>query len=272
MPLEIPFFKYQGAGNDFVLIEGKKSSFSLLPDQIQNLCHRRFSIGADGIVFLEPCDVADVNMRIFNSDGSEAASCGNALLCIAEHLFSTIKKNSISINTKKGIVVAKKEGVFTSLAMPDPVILAKKRSFVFEGYELYCYFIDVGAMHVIFFLEDMQSVAMKKLFESVQKDPFFSPGANVSIAKRTQEQKGRNEHIVIRTFERGVNEETLCCSTGAVACGISAFFEYGMTSPISLHFPGGERIVCFDVNSEEIKNVHILGSAKLSYCGTVQLS
>ena len=194
------FYKYQGAGNDFILVEdGGVCGY------VSHLCDRHFGIGADGVIVLEPSVDCDIRMRIFNSDGGEASMCGNALRCVVLHL----QKENISIETSAGVCFGK---------MIDGAILATL-PYVKEEEEPYIlddgrkgYLIDTGVYHLIIFEEvDFDTPDFEEDAKKIRFDKRFGKsGVNVSYIMEEGD-------ILIRTYERGVEKETLACGTAAAA-------------------------------------------------------
>jgi diaminopimelate epimerase len=182
----ISFHKYHGAGNDFILTENP-----LAAQHARILCHRYLGIGADGVLLLEPSEIADIKMRIFNSDGSEAPCCGNGLRCVVKHL-----KKSVTIESLAGI----SEGIYTpssiSITLPKALILKK----IDIGY-----LVDTGVPHLVLFDE---------IFFKNAKNYRLDMNVNVSLVSKT------GDDISIRTYERGVEGETLACGTGGAAAAL----------------------------------------------------
>jgi diaminopimelate epimerase len=194
------FYKYQGAGNDFILVEDRGAR-----DHVKHLCDRHFGIGADGVILLEESSVCDVMMRIFNSDGREAAMCGNALRCVVVHL----QKENISIETAAGVCLGRIDRGVILATLP----YAKELSapFVLDNGST-CYHADTGVPHLIVFEEDFETIDFERDARALRFDQRFVPaGVNVSYVKV------KEGAIFIRTYERGVEKETLACGTAAAA-------------------------------------------------------
>ena len=194
------FYKYQGAGNDFILVEDEDVSSC-----VEKLCDRNFGIGADGVILLEDSSLADIKMRIFNADGSEAAMCGNALRCVVLHK----GRETISIETKAGICYVKllQGKIFATLPyakeISAPITLPGGRL----GYH-----VDTGVPHLIIYEQDLEKKDFVQVAREIRFDERFAPGGvNVSYIKVDE------SNIFIRTYERGVENETLACGSGSAA-------------------------------------------------------
>lgn len=230
----LSFAKYHGAGNDFVLIDDRSRSFPFHDSNfIQKLCDRKIGIGADGLILLADDPSADFRMRIFNSDGFEAESCGNGLRCLARFIQDLgFKKNTYKIAAGNRTVEVWFErdlvGVDMGLAEGLQLGLDTELGVV--------HFVDTGVPHVVQFVKDVEAVDLTVLGPLLRHHPKFQPkGANVNFVSRISETSFR-----ARTFERGVEGETLACGTGAVAIGVVAKNLYKTQMPFSICFRGGE--------------------------------
>lgn len=224
--MSTPFFiKYQAAGNDFILIDDRALQFD--SKRVSILCHRRFGIGADGVILLQDDAEADFRMRIYNCDGSEAESCGNGLCCLMrfiEGLGAARKKYRIA--TRNRIVQVGFIGNKMSVEM-GPVSNVKQLYIC--GHQVHV--LDTGVPHAVVFSEEKLEV----LGPLLQSHSAFQPaGTNVNVA-----QLQSNGSIAVRTYERGVGE-TMSCGTGAAAVGLIAHQIYQLPSPIRICFAGGE--------------------------------
>ena len=224
--MEIPFVKLHGNGNDFILID--EFAGEIIPDDMKAsfaalYCDRRFGIGGDGILFLVK-DKDGIRMRLFQPDQSEAEMCGNGIRCLAKYAFDTgYVKNPCVIQTLAGPVTVKMEydedGDFLAeVDMNPPVydapsIPAKGKDDFYEiigGYEVYA--VNTGVPHAVVFVKDLEDLDPMKIAPPIRHSQFFPAGANVNFVEITSP-----DTIKIRTFERGVEGETLSCGTGATA-------------------------------------------------------
>lgn len=227
------FAKYQGAGNDFILIDDRAPHFN--PNLVPQLCNRKFGIGADGVILLQTDPAADFRMRIFNSDGSEAGSCGNGLRCLMKFIVDLgLPKKNYRIATGDRIVEASFVGDQIVVQMGLAVNLKKHR---IEGFDVHS--VDTGVPHAVVFSPDAD---LKILGPMLRHHSTFQPaGTNVNIAHIQSDGS-----IRVRTYERGVEGETLSCGTGAAAVGLIASQQYHLPNPIRICAPGGELEIHVD--------------------------
>lgn len=209
----IPFSKYHGAGNDFILIDARSLSFEDPAQMARRLCDRRHGIGADGLILLCASSVADYKMRIFNADGSEPAMCGNGIRCLYDFIGIPTE---LKIETLSGILTCRRVGDEIAVNMGAPRILHESPIFV----------VDTGVPHAVLFVDNLNAVDVLRQGAAIRFDPRFSPGGvNVNFAAIDSE--GR---LSLRTYERGVEGETLACGTGAAATAFLAMKQRGLTS------------------------------------------
>ncbi|HSX10564.1 MAG TPA: diaminopimelate epimerase [Chlamydiales bacterium] len=232
----LTFVKYQGAGNDFVLIDDRAPLFksTLVP----TLCHRKFGIGADGVILLQCDPAADFRMRIFNSDGSEAESCGNGLRCLMQFLLHLgLPKKPYRIAIADRIIHADYLGDKISVHLGQASHV--KRLYI-APHEVY--FLDTGVPHAVLFVPDVRQIDLLSEAPPIRHHATFQPrGTNVNFAAL---QPDGSLHV--RTFERGLEGETLACGTGAAAVGYIASQRHRLPNPISIHFPGGVLEISID--------------------------
>jgi diaminopimelate epimerase len=266
----VPFSKMSGTGNDFIVInnmQGKHdadwSSFAA------RYCTRRTGVGADGVLIIEGSTEADFNFRIFNADGSEAEMCGNGARCAASFAFEhKIAGNHMWFNTLAGIIEARVNTDDVSIRMTDPHNLQKDIGLDIGSKRYNLHFINSGVPHVVFFTEDISLIAINDLGRAIRMHEYFSPaGTNANFVQVTE-----GGHIHVRTYERGVEEETLACGTGAVASAIiSNYVKNAPGPPIHVHMPGGELIIDFIIQGTTFKNVWLTGAVDTVYTGTIIL-
>jgi len=267
------FFKYQAAGNDFILIdnrgleltEAEKSALA------KPLCHRHFGIGGDGLLFVEASEIADARMRIFNPDGTEAEMCGNGIRCVGRFLYDTGRRaERMLIETLAGVkelhtTVERGVPAYFEVDMGSPRDVALKKKLRAEDrvWE-YCY-LDTGVPHAIIFQEDVESLDVGKVAPPLRHSPVFPRGANINFVEKMRERVFR-----IRTFERGVERETLACGTGITAAGAAAVF-LGLADEgeeLSFNAPGGRVFVKVVREGREIK-VFMKGPAEPVFQGEI---
>ena len=256
-----------GAGNDFIILDSgvkgeglKVKDLSMLARQ---LCDRKTGIGADGMLVLEKSKTADFKMRIFNADGSEAEMCGNGLRCAV--LFTGKKK--IKVETKAGIydgeITAKNR---VKIRMENPKDLRRDFSIKVNLRDLKVNYINTGVPHVVIFVEGLGKIDVNAIGRAVRYHKEFEPkGANVNFVEIVDDG-----NIKVRTYERGVEEETLACGTGSVAAAIiSRVKGEGLRVKVNVHTQGGVLKVEFTKSKNKVKNVCLDGEAKIVFTGEV---
>ena len=258
--MKYSFNKYQGTGNDFIMIDNRNGSFS--PGNvalINKLCNRRFGIGADGLILISKHDVYDFEMKYFNSDGKEGTMCGNGGRCASEFAMQLgLAGKETKFIAIDGLHEAKKNGDIIELKMSDvsDIKLIKGN-----------YFMNTGSPHYIVFVKN---VADMDVFETGKKirwfDDFAPGGTNVNFVEVTE------NGIFVRTFERGVEDETLSCGTGSTASAIaSALTGHIDTKPVAVKTMGGDLSVSFEIAGNDVKNVWLKGPAEFVYSGTISV-
>ena len=263
--MKIPFMKMSGSGNDFILIDHRKP---LLPrdrmkEFAQKVCQRRVSVGADGLIFIEGSEKADFKWQFFNADGSEAEMCGNGGRCAAR--FASLKGitgPSLTFETLAGILSAQVDGSRVKLELTRPHSLKLDETLVVEGKPFHVSSINTGVPHSVCFVDDVARWDVVRAGRAIRNHPHFAPGG--TNADFVQLEKG--SHLIARTYERGVEDETLACGTGLVASSLVAAFKGLVTSPVSVKTQGGEVLkVHFEIEGKEVKRVFYEGDVRLIY-------
>ncbi len=263
--MRIPFTKMSGSGNDFILIDHREPFLKEdgLKDFVQKVCQRRVSIGADGLILIERSEKADFKWRFYNSDGSEPEMCGNGGRCVARfaHLRG-IAGPSLKFETLAGILSATVDGKRVKLEMTKPsgrkldeILRVDRRKEVFS-------FLNTGVPHAVLFREDLEKLNVVKIGRAIRRHSHFAPaGTNVNFARV---EKGAS--LSVRTYERGVEDETLACGTGVVASALIAAFKGLVKSPVSVKTRGGEMLtVHFEIEDKEVKRVFFEGDVHIVY-------
>lgn len=257
---KIKFYKYQGTGNDFVLIDNRNGAFDNITTPIvETICHRRFGVGADGLMMLEPSENSAFTMRYFNSDGRESTMCGNGGRCIAAfavHLGVVPADNLFSFTAIDGQHDAVLHDDIVSLKMVDVDGIEVKEDGVF---------LDTGSPHFIRFVDNPGEIDVYKEGSYWRNHSRFSPnGTNVNFVGTPE-----NGKIVMRTFERGVEDETWSCGTGAVASAIASSVKSGGGNSYIMKVPGGELTVSFEpAGNKKFTDIWLQGPAKYVFEGT----
>ncbi len=278
---DIDFIKMSAGGNDFILIDNRTDQFPVpsfqFPTFVGEACQRKRSIGADGVLLLEGSKSCDIKMRVFNPDGSEVEMCGNGARCVAlylSHQPSAISRQpesemKLNIETKAGILEAEVVGdARVRLKMADPKDLRREFGLEIDGERLRVNYIDTGVPHVVCLVDDVDGADVIRLGRVIRHHPEFQPeGTNADFVKVID-----SNVIKIRTYERGVEDETLSCGTGAVACAIIAARVGRVEPPVWVQTKGGDRLkVYFDIEGDQVRNVYLEGGAKFIYEGRIKV-
>lgn len=270
--VKLSFSKFEAAGNDFIMIDDRKLHFPEDDEElIQKLCHRQFGIGADGIILLQSSDRGDCKMRIINSDGKEATMCGNGLRCTAGFAYDLLKKkkDELLIESLRDVhkCTFEEDSVLTSLGRP---ILKEFSRIVEVGEKSYrLHLIDTGVPHAVMFVSTLKIPNFIEICREIRHHPLFFPeGVNVNFAMISPDG-----HLLIRTYERGVEAETLACGSGAAASAIAANYIYQLPSPIEVVFPSKEKVICHLEHGDEsfIDHVSIEGSYRRIFDGKLDI-
>src|SRR5215470_3884240 len=264
------FTKMNGAGNDFILFDNRTGDVDLDRYQIAQLCDRHRGIGADGILLLEkPTNRADFRMRYFNADGGEAEMCGNGARCFARFANKVARqKEKISFETPAGVISAELKGDLVTLRMTEPTDLRLNVDLSTANENKAVHFINSGVPHVVIPVAKIDDADVRSEGAAIRYHKMFSPnGTNVNFI----EKRGPNK-IAIRTYERGVEGETLACGTGIVASAlIFAATEKG-SDPITVLAHGGDELqVGFERTRDQFRNVTLTGPAEFVFEGTIEI-
>lgn len=268
---KVGFVKMSGGGNDFVVIDDRKG---ILPKKkssfIKQVCLRKISVGADGVILVENSEGVDFKMRIFNSDGSEAEMCGNGARCVALFYYKNVKAHkSLNFKTKAGIIKARIiNDNKVRVKMSKPFGLKKDLGIKIGKYFLKGSFINTGVPHTVIFTSRIKEIEVEKIGREIRYHKMFFPkGSNVDFVSTKD-----NRTLYLRTYERGVEQETLSCGTGAVASAIIANLKKGFKSPIKVVTQSGETFtIYFKVKKESIEEVYLEGPVEIIYEGRVFL-
>lgn len=253
------FHKYQGTGNDFVMVDNRSGSAHLSKPQIKQLCDRRFGIGADGLIYLEKSEEADFRMVYFNSDGRESTFCGNGGRCIVAFAkqHGVFEGGKTTFIAKDGLHEAKIVDGNIRLKMKD-VNQIKQNEF---GYELF-----TGSPHLVLSVENVDTVDVKTKGANIRySDIYVKEGINVNFIEQT------GNELRVRTYERGVEDETLSCGTGVTAAAL-VVGRMGSSSPVSIETPGGKLLVEFQSDGNGgFKEVFLIGPAEQVFEGGIPI-
>ncbi|HEY5913210.1 MAG TPA: diaminopimelate epimerase [Verrucomicrobiae bacterium] len=269
--MRLAFTKMNGAGNDFVLADNRKHKFTLSRDQVVRLCDRHRGVGADGVILLTRCESgkADWAWQFYNSDGSMGEMCGNGARCFGKFVQRhTHTHGDFTFETEAGIITAQFEGerVTVSLTPPNNLRLNERLTLSVGPQNLH--FINTGVPHVVLFVLDADKAMVKALGPEIRRHAHFAPkGTNVNFVQVL----GPNR-IRVRTFERGVEGETLACGTGVTASALISSRVYNFTSPVTVQVQGGDLLeVRFQQEGGVFSDVRLTGPADFVYEGEMEL-
>ena len=269
--MTLKFWKMNGAGNDFVMLDNRDLALQLSGQDIAKLCDRHRGVGADGVLLVEPpANGTDFKMRYYNADGGEAEMCGNGARCFARFV-NRLKGdalNGVSFETLAGVISADFLGEQVRINMSAPHSLKLNQQLPVAGESLTVHSINTGVPHAVVFVDELESVEVQKLGSGLRYHEAFKPkGTNANFVKVLAPGS-----ISIRTYERGVEGETLACGTGMVACALITHELHGYTSPISVLVKGGDTLrIGFEKSGAEYQNVTLHGPADFVFEGQVSL-
>jgi diaminopimelate epimerase len=264
------FTKMNGAGNDFVMIDNRAGEVRLQPEQVVRICDRHRGVGADGILLLEKgSNGADFRMRYYNRDGGEAEMCGNGARCFAR--FANKVANApakVSFQTPAGLIRGELHGEEVTLQMSEPKDLRLDVDLVANGVKEHVHFIDSGVPHVVVPVAKVEDVDVRKRGAALRYHKEFSPaGANANFIEKAGPKK-----ILVRTYERGVEDETLACGTGVVASALIFGATEKVDGPITVIVRSGSELsVNFKRAGEKFTNVTLTGPAEFAFEGTIDV-
>ncbi len=268
MKREISFTKMSGAGNDFVVIDNLDGKIEFDKSQLViALCSRRYGVGADGLLLLERSGSADFFMRYYNADGSYGGMCGNGGRCVARFACITgIAKQRMKFEALDFVYEAEVTNASVKLWMRVPTSLRPNILVTLDGEEFSGHFVDTGSPHFVIECSDLASADVVHFGRAIRRHPVFgADGCNVNFVSRQEDGS-----VGIRTFERGVEAETLACGTGAVASAIMLALQHGLQSPVRLNVRSGEQLtVYFELDGGKFRNVILEGSAHIIFSGTL---
>jgi len=269
--MTLNFTKMNGAGNDFVVLDNRDLSLSLSKDQIAALCDRHRGVGADGLLTVEPAEAgADFKFRYYNADGGEAEMCGNGARCYGRYAQALVESSPeiLTFETVVGQLAAKFDGDLVEIAMSDPFDLELDVDLGIAEINRVDV-INTGVPHVVVFVDDLANTDVIALGREIRNHAHFAPaGTNVNFASVLGDQ-----HIAIRTYERGVEDETLACGTGMTACALIQNILSATASPIKVDVKGGDTLEIGFVPQENnvFTEVTLKGPADFTFTGQIEI-
>jgi diaminopimelate epimerase len=261
--MQIPFSKYQGTGNDFVIIDNRETTYLTREDTqiIEYLCDRRFGVGADGLILLQQKEGYDFEMVYFNSDGRESSMCGNGGRCIT----AFAKQIGIQKSSYHFLAI---DGPHDALIREDGWVELKMGnvSNIEDGKDYY--YLNTGSPHYVAFVEDLDDINVVREGQAIRySDRFRKEGTNVNFVEATEDL------IEVATYERGVEDETLSCGTGVTAAAIAYYLESPSQKRelVNIRSKGGDLQVRFAPAEEGFSSIWLCGPATLVYQGTIAI-
>ena len=263
----IPFIKMSGSGNDFIIIDNRKPLIDeeVLNQFIVNVCRRKMSAGADGLILVEPSESADFRWRFYNSDGSRAEMCGNGARCAARYAhINGIAGNKITFQTDVGLVAAEIIGDRVKVKMTDPSAVNQEIYVDLEFGRRTMATVNTGVPHAVLVENDLDTIDIRGIGREIRYHNEFAPaGTNVNFITLPVDN-----NISIRTYERGVEDETLACGTGSVAGALVTADRLGLEGPINVKTRSGITLtVHFSLLDGVFKDVYLEGDARIIYSG-----
>jgi diaminopimelate epimerase len=263
----IEFYKMSGSGNDFIIIDNRDLSLNVgdLPTFARRVCARKISVGADGLFLIEPSRTVDFKWQFFNSDGSVAEMCGNGSRCVARYAYlQGIAPKEMSFETIAGIISAEVNGDIVKVKLTNPSTVETGIKIDADGQKFILDSIDTGVPHAVVFVDDLDDCAVFDLGRKIRRHECFQPrGANANFATVIDRHK-----IRVRTYERGVEDETLACGTGMVAAVLTAAQRGLVESPTDVLVQSGETLrIYFTKKDDRFGEIYLEGKVKIVYHG-----
>jgi diaminopimelate epimerase len=258
-----------GSGNDFVVIDNR---VPVMPDEnkrefARKVCELKSSVGADGVIFIENSEVADFKWDFYNNDGSSAEMCGNGGRCAARFAYENkIAPRNLSFETTAGIITAEVSGSTVKVKLTPPVDFRQNIDIDVNGVSYNVDSLNTGVPHTIIYSEDLEAEDIQAVGHAVRFHSKFAPaGTNVCWV-----QKKNGNSLSIRTYERGIEAETLACGTGAVASAILASYRSQVKPPVEVETRGGDILkIDFESSDKMVEDVYLEGPAKITFEGTL---
>ena len=261
----IPFHKMVASGNDFIVVDNRRRVIKNPLQFTREMCRSHTGIGADGILLFENSTKADFKMRILNADGSEAEACGNGFRCIALYAREILNYPAhLRFESLSGLIQADVQTDRVRVRLAEPRDYRSRGEVEVLGHRLHYSFLNTGVPHVVIFVEGLSKIDVEGLGRAIRRHPDFQPkGTNVNFA----EVKSRSE-IDVRTYERGVENETQACGTGSTASAIVSSLAGYTVPPVKVHTRGGEILeIDFKRNGNKISHVFLTGQARIVFEG-----
>jgi diaminopimelate epimerase len=265
------FTKMNGAGNDFVLADNRTHKLKVTREQIVRICDRHRGVGADGLILLVPCTSgkADWAWEFYNSDGSEGEMCGNGARCFARYVQKlAIQERGFTFETKAGVIKADLNGDRVTVNLTKPREMRLNEELPLAAGKQIIHSVDTGVPHAVLFVSDADKAMVQQLGSEIRWHQRFAPrGTNVNFV-----QVLGPDQIRVRTFERGVEGETLACGTGVTASALISARVHGFQSPVKVQVQGRDQLeVSFKFDGNDFADVRLNGPAEFVFEGTIKI-
>lgn len=264
--MRIEFDKMEGAGNDFIFIDdrGERIPGDLRREWAVRYCRRALGIGADGMVFIANDPEFDFTWDFYNADGSIAEMCGNGARCAARYAHKIGAAGpAMTFRTLAGPIHAELTPAGAKVRLTDALLPAGAETIYLDGRPIDVYFLNTGVPHAVMEVSDLEMVNVRELGLAIRHHPHFAPaGTNVNFIRPET-----GDAVTVRTYERGVEAETLACGTGSVAASLVAALFYGKKSPVAVATRGGELTVHFRIDGGRATDIYLEGSANTVFTG-----
>jgi diaminopimelate epimerase len=269
--MQLEFAKMNGAGNDFVLIDNRSQGLKLTLEQVVRLCDRHRGVGADGLIILENSRTgkADWAWKFYNNDGSVGEMCGNGARCFGRYVQKKTGSNKdFSFETEAGIITARFKGELVTVNLTSPTDLQLNETLPLSAGGQTVHSINTGVPHAVLFVPDADKAMVMQLGPEIRRHARFAPkGTNVNFVQVL----GRNR-IRVRTFERGVEGETLACGTGVTASALISSRVHSFSSPVTVQVQGGDLLeVSFAAIKEDFSDVRLTGPAEFVFEAKIEI-
>jgi diaminopimelate epimerase len=263
----IEFYKMSGSGNDFIIIDNRDLSLNVgdLPAFARKVCARKISVGADGLLLIEPSKTVNFKWQFYNSDGSDAEMCGNAARCVARYAYlKGIAPKKMSFETLAGIISAEVNDDVVKVRLTDPSPLRIAQTIMLNDRECILDCIDTGVPHAVAFVDSVETCAVVGTGRQIRNHEHFAPrGANADFAEVLNRHK-----MKVRTYERGVEDETLACGTGVVASVLAAAGRGLVETPVDVTVHSSETLrIYFTRQDDRFCEIYLEGKVKIIYHG-----
>ena len=271
--MAIQFTKMSGSGNDFIIIDNRVPVIddAKKVDFVRRVCNRKMSIGADGVIFVENSDCADIKWDFYNEDGSTAEMCGNGGRCLARYAVekNMVPAHKMTLETLAGLIGAEVNGDSVKIKLTQPENFQQNIALALNGTEYQIDSLNTGVPHAIIYSDNIEDVNVKEAGHGIRFHETFAPaGTNVNFV-----QKVGDKALKIRTYERGVEDETLACGTGVVASALLASYKNLVQPPVAVETRGGDilKVDFASPNGEQgpVTEVYLEGPTRIAFEGTL---